>query len=374
LLVAESGGNHGGDPALAAAMVEAAAACGARAVKFQAYRTADFLHPESPYYAELESEELPFPELARLASLARRLGLGFGLTAFCAGGLALAAECRADFVKISSGDLTHRTLVAGAAALGLPLVVSTGASTEAEVRAALAAIPPGPAVLQCTSLYPCPERLIHLAVAARWLSGGRAAGLSDHGLNLAASLAAIRLGAAVVERHFTIDRRLPGGDNAMSLEPAEMGVLAEAALGAAGRQAPGRRPDGSQASGREADGREAPGADGGQEAEWPERNESDESDEPPEGGPAAPPDGEPFWGSPVKAVQSGEEPLLIRRAAVAASDLPAGAAAAAPNVVWLRPPGRLPGPPLGPDRPRPARLARPVPKGAVVLMSDLAAD
>jgi sialic acid synthase SpsE len=366
LLVAEIGGNHGGDPALAAAMVEAAAACGVRAVKFQAYRTADFLHPESPYFAELEGEELPFPELKRLASLARRLGLGFGLTVFCAGGLALAAECRAGFVKISSGDLTHRTLVAGAAALGLPLIVSTGASTEAEVRAALAAIPPGPAVLQCTSLYPCPERLIHLAVAARWLSGGLAAGLSDHGLNLAASLAAIRLGAAVVERHFTIDRRLSGGDNAMSLVPDEMGILAEAALGAAGSQAPGRR-----GGGRQADGREAPGAGGAQGPEWPERGESDESLE---RGPAAPPGGEPFWGSPVKAVQSGEEPLLIRRAAVAASDLPAGAAAAAPNVVWLRPPGRLPGTPLGPDRPQPARLARPVPKGAVVLMSDLAAD
>jgi sialic acid synthase SpsE len=285
--VAEIGGNHGGSPELAALMVRAAARSGFGLVKFQAYRTGLFLHRSSPFHGELGREELPFAALSALGTLARDLGLGFGLSVFGPEGLELALSLGADFVKISSGDLNHHPLIRMAAASGLPLVISTGAAAQAEVDRALALSGPNLlAVLQCTSLYPAPEGLMHLAVMDGWLQRGLPAGLSDHSLRTGAMRMAFLLGAAMIEKHFTTDRGLPGGDNAMSLTPDMMEALARElrGLGVWGR-ATGGRGDREMALG--------PGP------------------------------GE-LWGSPVKEVQPGEEPRLIRRWAVCARDLKKG--------------------------------------------------
>lgn len=246
LLVAEIGGNHGGDAALAAAMVRAAAASGADAVKFQAYRAATFLSPLSPYYGELAGEELAPGDLAALVAQAHGLGLAAGLTVFDGPSVGLARDCGADFLKISSGDLTHHALLRLAAGADRPLMVSTGAADGDEVAAALGALAPWRgrvAVLQCASLYPAPPESANLAVMARWLGQGLTAGYSDHTLGLDAAKAALALGAMVLEKHFTTHRGLPGGDNAMSAEPAEFRELARwrdlvpALMGAAGKRA-----------------------------------------------------------------------------------------------------------------------------------------
>ncbi len=229
LLVAEIGGNHGGDPALARRMVEAAAEAGAGAVKFQAYRTAEFISALSPYYAELATEELPFERLAELVARAHDLGLAAGLTVFDPAGLDLARECGADFLKISSGDLTNPDLLALAAEEARPLFVSTGAAEAAEVEAALEILAPARdrlALLQCAALYPAPIEAANLAVMAGWLARGLTAGYSDHVLGPAAAQMALALGAAVLEKHFTLDRALPGGDNALSATPEEFRELA----------------------------------------------------------------------------------------------------------------------------------------------------
>ncbi|MDR2946484.1 MAG: N-acetylneuraminate synthase family protein [Candidatus Adiutrix sp.] len=227
-LVAEIGGNHGGNPVLAAEMVRAAAAAGAEAVKFQAYRTADFLSPLSPYYDELAAEELPFDQLGKLVKQAHGLGLAAGLTVFDAAGIAFAQGCGADFLKISSGDLTHPYLPRRAAETGLPLFLSTGAAEEAEVSAALAALgdtPGGLVIMQCAALYPAPAEAANLAVMRRWQSEGLKAGYSDHTLGLNAAKLAVAMGAAAVEKHFTTDRNLPGGDNSISATPEEFNEL-----------------------------------------------------------------------------------------------------------------------------------------------------
>lgn len=229
LLVAEIGGNHAGDPALAGRMVEAAAACGAGAVKFQAYRTAEFLSPMNPYYNELAAEELPFEYLAALVAKAHGLGLAAGLTVFDQAGLDLARDSRADFIKISSGDLTNTPLLALAARAGQPLFVSTGAAEAGEVAEALAMLEPARenlVLLQCAALYPAPLEAANLEVMANWLAAGLAAGYSDHCLGPAAAEAALALGALVLEKHFTLDRDLPGGDNAISAQPMEFARLA----------------------------------------------------------------------------------------------------------------------------------------------------
>lgn len=278
LLIAEIGGNHGGDPSLAAKMVEAAAGCGFDGVKFQAYRTGDFLHRSSPYHDELRREELGFGSLASLSELARALSLKFGLTVFGPEGLALASTCACDYIKISSGDITHHPLIRMAAGSSLPLVISTGASTEAEVASALGLTSGRATILQCASLYPAPEATINLAVMAAWLRRGLSAGLSDHALSTEPMRWAYALGARMIEKHFTIDRGLPGGDNAMSLDPAGMGGFVSG-LGEL----------------------EALGADGSEGLK-----------------------AKPFWGSPVKAPQPGETPALIRRYALAAAGIKEG--------------------------------------------------
>ncbi|MDR2724663.1 MAG: N-acetylneuraminate synthase family protein [Candidatus Adiutrix sp.] len=227
LLVAEIGGNHGGDPALAAALVRAAAAAGAGGVKFQAYRTSSLVSKASPYFQELAAEELPFEDLAGLVRLGRDLGLVTGLTVFDEAGLDLAREAGADFLKIASGDLNHHRLLALAFASGHPVFVSTGAGDESEVEAALALSDPARTVfLQCAALYPAPPASANLAVMAGWLARGLAAGYSDHGLGSGAARLALALGALVLEKHFTLVRTLPGGDNAISATPEEFHRLA----------------------------------------------------------------------------------------------------------------------------------------------------
>jgi N-acetylneuraminate synthase/N,N'-diacetyllegionaminate synthase len=332
ILVAEIGGNHAGDRALAEAMVEAAIEAGASAVKFQAYRTRLLVHPLSPYHDELAREELDFKVLSDLLALARRLGAATGLSVFDPSGLELAESAGADFVKLASGDLTHHPLLARCARSPLPLVLSTGASNETEVAAALR-LAPGPlAILQCCSAYPAPPETANLAVLAGWLAAGRPAGLSDHVLALDASIAATRLGAVMIERHMTIDRNLPGGDNAISSLPEDFRRLRDAArlgpLSAA------------------------------------ERAELENS---------------PLWGRTPKAVQPGESPELIRRVAVAARDLEAGEMVSIEAVAWLRPPPGAPAGALRPDRSSlagaagPPILARPVAKGSVITEADLKA-
>jgi len=284
LLVAEIGGNHGGDPGLAAKMVSAAAVAGAGAVKFQAYRTPAFLSRLSPYYEELALEELTFERLAVLVGQARRLGLAAGLTVFDEDGLALADECRADFIKISSGDLTNHDLLARAARAQQPLFISTGAATETEVRDALAVLKPAKerlVLLQCTSLYPAPPESANLAAMVRWLEEGLAAGYSDHVLGPEAAIMALTLGAVVLEKHFTIDRALPGGDNSLSALPADFRELAR----------------------------------------WVPLRES-------------------LWGAPVKSPHPLEAPMrpIIRRAVLAARELKAGRRLNADDLALMRPP------------------------------------
>lgn len=228
LLVAEIGGNHAGDPALAARMVEAAAACGAGAVKFQAYRTAEFLSPLNPYYSELATEELPFEHLAALVAKAHGLGLAAGLTVFDQAGLDLVRDCQADFIKISSGDLTNLPLLALAAKAERPLFISTGAAEAGEVAEAMAIAEPAQenlVLLQCAALYPAPLEAANLEVMVNWLAAGLAAGYSDHCQGPAAAEAALTLGALVLEKHFTLDRDLPGGDNSISAQPEEFARL-----------------------------------------------------------------------------------------------------------------------------------------------------
>jgi N-acetylneuraminate synthase len=239
-------------------MVDAAAAAGADAVKFQAF-TADTLAtadaPKAAYQAETTgAAESQRDMLARLelseddhrALMARcaERGVRFLSSPFDVEAVALLARLGVTTVKVPSGEVTDLPYLRAVGALGGDVLLSTGMADLAEVRAALAVLEESGTprqrivVLQCTTEYPTPPEDVDLRamVAMREALGVRV-GFSDHTTGIAVAAAAVALGAEVVEKHFTLDRSLPGPDQRASLEPDELAALVrairevEAALG-----------------------------------------------------------------------------------------------------------------------------------------------
>lgn len=239
-VIAEAGVNHNGDRDLALRLVDAAAEAGADAVKFQSFN-ADKLaseHAPKAAYQEagapddsqldmLRALEMPRADLEAASARAGERGLVCLSTPFDEDSADLLAELGMGAFKISSGDLTHHRLLAHIARFGRPMILSTGMATLAEVDEAVAAIEaagdPPLAILHCVSNYPASPEQCNLA-AMDTLAGAfaRPVGWSDHTLGADISLAAVARGARIVEKHFTLDRTLPGPDHAMSLEPDEL--------------------------------------------------------------------------------------------------------------------------------------------------------
>lgn len=246
-VIAEAGVNHNGDLELALRLCDAAQAAGADAVKFQTFRAEDLVVPGAPtagyqarqtgqqdQFAMLRQLELGEHEHRVLQAHCRALGIEFFSTPFSEAAVDLLVALGVARIKMPSGELTHRALLERAAATRLPLLLSTGMATLEEVREALAwvgAVRGGlqdVTVLHCTSAYPAPDEALNLLAMqtlAREL--GLPAGYSDHSLGIEAALAAVALGATVIEKHLTLDRALPGPDHAASLEPEEFRRMVE---------------------------------------------------------------------------------------------------------------------------------------------------
>lgn len=237
-IIAEAGVNHDGDLDRALALCDAAQAAGADAVKFQTFRAEDLVVPGAPtaaYQAQRTGEQDQFAMLRRLelsdaahrALMAHcgRIGIEFFSTPFSELAVDLLAGLGVRRLKLPSGELTHQALLRKAASTGLPLLVSTGMATLEEARQALQWIRQERAdaqvvLLHCTSAYPAPDdalNLLAMGTLAREL--GVSVGYSDHSLGIEAALAAVALGATVIEKHLTLDGSLPGPDHAASLEP-----------------------------------------------------------------------------------------------------------------------------------------------------------
>lgn len=253
--IAELSGNHNGSLERAKAMVHAAAEAGADAVKVQTY-TADSitLDSDAPAFQaeglwkgrtlyDLYSEgSMPWEWQAELGEEATACGIKFFSSVFDMSSIEYLESIGVEAYKIASFELVDIPLIEATAATGKPLIMSTGMATLAEVDEAVAAARRGGAtalcLLACTSSYPAPasaanlRKIAHLADTFSVISG-----LSDHTIGHEVSIAAVALGAAVIEKHFTLDRADGGVDSAFSLEPAEFAELvqavrtAEAAIG-----------------------------------------------------------------------------------------------------------------------------------------------
>lgn len=241
-IVAEVGNNHQGDMAQAKRMVEEAAKAGVQAVKFQKRHTASLLTRagrEAPYTgpnsfgptygAHRDALELSAGEMAELKALAESLGLVFFASAWDEVSLDEMLSLGMEVIKICSADVVNLPLVRKVAASGLPVIMSTGMSSLEDVDTAVAAIREcheDIVLLHCNSSYPCLEEQIGLPVMDTLRERYNVpVGYSGHEKGLAPSVAAVALGACMVERHFTLDKTQIGTDHKASLEPAELAQL-----------------------------------------------------------------------------------------------------------------------------------------------------
>lgn len=244
-VIAEAGVNHNGDLAMALRLCDAAHAAGADAVKFQTFRAQDLVVPGAPtaeyqaretghqdQFVMLQQLELSQAQHGIIKAHCDAAGIEFFSTPFSVDAVDMLVHLGVARIKLSSGELTHRALVERAAAARLPLLVSTGMATMEEIREALDWIAGargslgGVTLLHCTSAYPAADDTLNLrAIRSMARDLGVATGYSDHSLGIEAALAAAALGAVVIEKHLTLDRRLPGPDHSASLEPREFAQM-----------------------------------------------------------------------------------------------------------------------------------------------------
>lgn len=245
LLVAEIGINHNGDAALAARCIDAAADAGADAVKFQNYRTEDFVADRSLTIAYEHGErrivesqydlfkrcELAPTELAALKAHADARGAIFHSTPTSEAGIADLLRLGVCVLKNGSDYLTHLPLIEAMGRTGLPTVLSTGMATLAEIDDAVRAFRGTGndrlVLLHCTSSYPTPPHDANLRrIETLRRAFGCPVGFSDHTDGVACAIASAALGACWIEKHFTLDKSLPGPDHRFSADAEEFAELA----------------------------------------------------------------------------------------------------------------------------------------------------
>ena len=269
-IIAEAGVNHNGDLGRALALIDVAAKARADAVKFQTFSTAmivtgsagkaayqqqttDAVESQAAMLLPLELDEAAH---AALVARAADRGIRFMSTPFDLGSLRLLTETFGlDLIKISSGEITNAPLLLETARSGRRVILSTGASTMDEVEQALgvlafgysqplsspgreafaaaygskagrAALAANVELMHCTSEYPAPYAEVNLrAMDTLRQAFDLPVGLSDHTEGIAIAIAAAARGAVLVEKHFTLDKNLPGPDHRMSLDPTELAAL-----------------------------------------------------------------------------------------------------------------------------------------------------
>lgn len=249
IIIAEAGVNHNGDLEMARRMVYAAKEAGADYVKFQTAvpeLVISSFAPKAEYQksttGEAESQlemckaiHLPLSDYAGLKALCDEVGIGFMSTPFDLVSIDCLAPLGMDYWKIPSGEITNLPYLLKIGARGERIILSTGMASLAEVETTLQVLEKAGTprsnvyLLHCTTQYPAPLDSVNLrAMDSLATLGCAGVGYSDHTEGIEVSVAAAARGARVIEKHFTLDRNLPGPDHKASLEPRELADLVSA--------------------------------------------------------------------------------------------------------------------------------------------------
>ena len=235
-IIAEIGTNYRDDLELAKAMIDSAGESGADVVKFQTHLAGEEMVEDEmedlgmgDLYSRIQTYELSVSEQTDFKERAEQLGLDFLSTPFSVEAVDILEEVGVQGYKIGSGELTNYQLLDRVAETGKPLLISTGMADWSTIEEAVSFINSRTyqfALLYCVSEYPINPQDFNLGIISRMKEAFDVpVGFSDHSQGTEAATIAMARGADFVEKHFTIDRRLPGGDQDVSVEPEELSEL-----------------------------------------------------------------------------------------------------------------------------------------------------
>ena len=258
-IVAEIGGNHNGDVDLAKRMIREAKACGADAVKFQLYRRCDLWTEDhlkelndglvklenvsawetkelglKDIFAQVDKFAVQEKEHIEFFNCARECGIDYGTSTFTKKDVDFCIDQKVANLKVASCDVTNLDLIEYVISKDYPTHIALGMASLAEIEAIVNLIPEkcrrNVTLLHCVSLYPPKDELVNLKfIETLRRNFGMAVGYSDHTLGFEIPLAAMAMGASVIEKHFTLDKNMPGWDHRVSADPTEMKIICSAA-------------------------------------------------------------------------------------------------------------------------------------------------
>lgn len=246
LIIAEAGVNHNGNFQTALQLCDAAKNAGADVVKFQNWKTEKIILPnvERAQYQKnnvrtnetqfdmLKRLELPYDDFRKIKEYCDEIGIFFASTADDIEGVDFLISLGIPFIKIGSGDINNIPYLRQIAARKLPIILSTGMSSIGEVDIAYGTLKDAGAenitLLHCTTNYPCPFEQVNLrAMVTLGNTFGMPVGYSDHTKGIEVPIAAVALGASVIEKHITLNSSMEGPDHAASTEPSEFKAMVE---------------------------------------------------------------------------------------------------------------------------------------------------
>ncbi|MCZ8157121.1 MAG: N-acetylneuraminate synthase [Leptospira sp.] len=246
IIIAEAGVNHNGDLNIAKELIEVAASSGADYIKFQTFQATE-LAAKSALKAEYQTEntkssetqiemlkklELTSDDHLQLIETCKKNNIKFLSTPFDFESIELLKKLKISLWKIPSGEITNLPFLKKIGSFGEPIILSSGMSNLGEIEAAINVLEKSGTsrsiitILHCTSEYPAPMSEVNLnAMKTIQNAFGVKVGYSDHTVGIEISLAAVALGASIIEKHLTLDRRMSGPDHKASIEPNELNAM-----------------------------------------------------------------------------------------------------------------------------------------------------
>ena len=223
-VIAEGGLNHNGDINIAKKLIDSAKKCGANAIKFQTYKTENFVRETNQYFDVFKNAELNFEQFEELKNYSKSIGLTFFSTPFDIESAEFLNQLEIPCFKIASSDLTNLPLITKIAKMQKPMIISSGLSTMNEINDAVnCCLFEGNnqiALLHCVANYPAqPDEVNMNVINTLKKTFGFPIGYSDNGESSLVDIVAVSMGANIIEKHFTLDKKMSGPDHGFSIDP-----------------------------------------------------------------------------------------------------------------------------------------------------------